>query len=354
MEPVWYGVSMCSAVYQSGAKKGQSCGNKAYYSVTEASGIRYYCGVHSKKDNRTELPKNPNRSEEKASQYQDDLALVLQFSQVNLGSGRRGNVLVSGMKMRREVVGYPGYYKIFPNYKHGGRKDGYGCPALSPMSLGPVHHTIPWLPPARNIENYYQFAKVYGLEIDPNTNAQSSIFLEYRRNGYMDTTPHRHKFEKEYLNKFPEESRKTLYSIYTDRQGNPRIYTYIQSRYFYCKIYELLSSNTQELPYLKQLLASGTNLQIIGYDGHPIFKSTQHPNTTPCSDENNVDLNYHSQEEIKNVVYGYYLDPSMPFGHELVLYTLLSLDNTIDYPWNRYLIDNPDLYPLQLLTTHPI
>ena len=54
-----------------------------------------------------------------------------------------------------------GYLNVFPNRRHSGRVDGYGCPELSPMVIGPIKHKMPGIPTATNIENFHQFAKVY-------------------------------------------------------------------------------------------------------------------------------------------------------------------------------------------------
>ena len=40
--------------------------------------------------------------------------------------------------------------------------------------------------------------------------------------------------------------------------------------------------------------------------------------------------------EINKALWQAYNDTSRPFGHELVLYTLLMLERKEDYPWNRY------------------
>ena len=43
-------------------------------------------------------------------------------------------------------------------------------------------------------------------------------------------------------------------------------------------------------------------------------------------------------------LYEHYCDPSRPFGHELVLYTLLSVKDREDYPWRRYYREHSELY----------
>jgi hypothetical protein len=331
MQPIWYGYVNCNAIYASGKNKGLACVNKAYYSIPGQSGV--YCGVHSKKDIRIELPKNPHAPEDKAKRLDAELSIIERVRCMNLSSGQTGIVIVSKLRMRKEVESFEGFYKVFPNFKHGNRKDGFGCPSLSPMSLGPVKHLMPGYPEACNLENFYQFAKVYAFELDPATGIQSASFHQYRVNGYLDTIPHRHKFTDEYLKSIPPELQKTLYSVYADKNGQLRTYTYLESRYFYCKIYELLSKGNPELATLREKLTSGVNLQIVGYDGYPIFE----------------DRVSHTPDELKKRCYECYLDVSKPFGHECVLYVLLTITNQEDYPWNIFYHKNLELYPEQLL-----
>ena len=107
-----------------------------------------------------------------------------------------------------------------------------------------------------------------------------------------------------------------LYSIHLDKNGAERRYTYVQSRYFYCHQYEKLAPKTDDFKKLKQMLNEGINLQIVGYDAYPITKSLQE----------------------------HYEDPDKPFGHEIVLYTLLVVKDPENYPWNVYYKQHKNLY----------
>lgn len=60
---------------------------------------------------------------------------------------------------------------------------------------------------------------------------------------------------------------------------------------------------------LKKKVKDGYNLQIVGYDGRSMA------GTTPLQA---------------------YLDASAPFGHELVLWTMLTVENKDNYPWRKH------------------
>jgi hypothetical protein len=92
-----------------------------------------------------------------------------------------------------------------------------------------------------------------------------------------------------------------------DKDKKEHRLNYIQSRQFYCTFYERLASVEPDFTKLQQLKDTGTNLQIIGYDAHPIV----------------------------GIVEDAYLDPSAPFGHELVLYTMLT-EEPANWPWRKH------------------
>jgi hypothetical protein len=96
--------------------------------------------------------------------------------------------------------------------------------------------------------------------------------------------------------------------VWIDTEGHELHLSYIESRQIYCHYYEQFALASPDFHHLKQLLADGVNLQICGYDAYQ-------PSGTPDT---------------------HYLDPSRPFGHELVLYTMSTTE------------------PDQLLTTRPL
>jgi hypothetical protein len=147
---------MDSKIYHGQTKCMQlNCNNRAYF---KSQGF-YMCGVHSKRDTkRKELPKmsqkqKKQRTEEKLKVENEQIEGA---RKENLENGRKGRVIMSKLRMMRNPEDIPGFLKVFPNYKHQNRQDGFGCKSLSPMSLGPVEHGQPNLPNAMNIENFHQ------------------------------------------------------------------------------------------------------------------------------------------------------------------------------------------------------
>ena len=192
------------------------------------------------------------------------------------------------------------------------------------MRLGPVEHRQPGLPPALNIENYHQFNKVWPNEVENNQNQNpSTAFHVAQLRGYLDPVPHRHKYDQKEMAELRKKvgganKNAPLYSLHQTLQAGEeaRRFTYVESRYFYCKAYERLAKETADFGQLREKMRQGTNLMICGYDACPI--------TRP--------------------LYEHYCDATHPFGHELVLYALLTVADPLDYPWNQYRVAHPDIY----------
>ena len=55
---------------------------------------------------------------------------------------------------------------------------------------------------------------------------------------------------------------------------------------------------------------------------------------------------------LKETLWNNYLDISRPFGHELVLYTLLVLENADDYPWNIYYKKHSNITKIENIESH--
>ena len=81
-------------------------------------------------------------------------------------------------------------------------------------------------------------------------------------------------------------------------------------------VFENLKENLGDFQTLKEWVQHGINLQIVGYDAYPVT----------------------------DTLWNHYLDTSTPFGHELVLYTLLTESNPEQYPWNLYRLLHPNIY----------
>ena len=280
----YYGEQRCS--YRK--KDGSACTNWAYYLYE----TKLSCGVHAK-DKSHKLPKNPvkvNRQEEW------DKARILDG---------RGTVCVTTLRMMKKPEYKQGYIPIFPNFKHGGRTDGLGMPALSPKAMGPIDHGQPGLPLALNLENFHQANKVFASEVNGEGNPLP-VWYERRLALYQDLAPHRHKLgntKQEHLKNagMAGNPNVCLYSIVVHADGKEVRYSYVESRKFYCGFYERIARETPEYKRLEELLSQGYHLQIFGYDGYPVTKSLQE----------------------------HYLDPERPFGHEMVLYSML----VGEHPW---------------------
>jgi hypothetical protein len=311
MAEVFYGEQACDAIV---ASTGAACTNGAYYAVDG----KHLCGVHaSKAGKRKPLPKNPNAKKQKHDRLAAHNCELATQQQSRQAKGIAGLIQCQKMHMMAEVPLAPGYLNVFPNNKHQNRQDGFGCASLSPMRLGPVDHKQPGLPQALSIENYHQFNKLWPSEIDGAKNP-TPAFYATQIAGYNDPVPHRHKEQRSPVAGALTKN-EPLFSVHKAHDGTELRYTYVQSRYFYCKAYELLATRTKDFRTLCDKLAAGCNLVVCGYDAYPIDAAR-----TRLQD---------------------YMDASRPFGHELVLYCLLTMRNSPEtYPWNAYKLANPALY----------
>lgn len=305
----FYGEKECQKKILSGKNKGKQCTNLAYYEKDDM----LLCGMHAKKP-RNELPKNPNKKEIEKQKIEKHNKSIEEAKEYNKKHNKKGSIIVTKLYMMKQAETIDGYIKVYPNYKHQNKKDGFGCASLSPKSLGPIIHNMPGLPPAKNLENYHQFSKFFPFEVKDNIITEKALL--YRNQGFLDPMPHRHKFSKKELQKY-NNTHIPLFSMYYDTNGKEHRYTYIECRYFYCYWYEKLAIQTKDFQYLLSIIEKGYNIQIIGYDGYQ-------PNN--------------------NTIYKHYLDDSRPFGHELVLYSLLYIKNSKDYPWNIYYEKHKDIY----------
>lgn len=357
----FFGESLCQATYKTGKKKGQQCTNKAYYYDIPAEQIR--CGMHSEDRTREDLMKNPRAKEIAIEKCEELKELAEDAAMLNRKYGNRGVIICDKLLMMKSPTCQPGFTMIFPNFRHADRLDGIGCATLSPKSIGPIQHWMRELPPARNLENFHQFSKVYPWEadeftLDKNGNIISvpltSAFNKVRIQAYQDPEPQRHKHKyspllqlfrenhPEISNELPADPKgglpdpeaktpmmkeiakissglyKPLYTLYTF-DGRPRRFTYMESRYVYCHLYELAVRNLPEFKKLVSMLDRGYNLQIVGYDGLAVDRSGK------------------TLAEL-------YLDESQPFGHELVLYTMLRNSDAYNYPWNIFRRQHLELY----------
>lgn len=308
MDIPYYGESMCGATYASGVKKGQGCGNYAYY-LTNDRKIR--CGVHSKKDQRKELAKNPNAAKNKKQLLADRQELCVKEAQKNNEKGVKGEIICAKLRMRQEAPHEDSYLKVFPNFKHDNREDGFGCKSLSPMSLGPIAHNQPGLPVSLNLENFHQGSKVFKSELLQDGTIGPDFFRT-QLEMFQDPIPHRHKEVAKEI----KGNKNICHSWVWKRQDGTMVeFQYVQCRQFYCNYYERLATQQENFTNLMKLRDAGYNLMIVGYDGRDVREI---PGTTMA-------------EKLETC----YLDASKPFGHELCLLALLTLTPE-EYPWRKH------------------
>lgn len=305
----YHGESECTAHVRSTGKK---CTNKAYFKGSGST--PYVCGVHSKKQGRVELAKNPRRDDIAKESIDAHNITVEEAAAKNREQKIPGKIILSKLRMMRSPERVTGYLNVFPNFKHGGRVDGLGLPSLSPKSVGPVHHGQPGLPPSKNLENLHQGNKCFSEDY--------TSFCRRRVEMYEDKVPWRHKFDKYKELKSPTGTKNVPdYSLWRMRDGTEKKLTYFESRQAYCNIYERAVSTHPDFVALQGKIAGGYNVQIVGYDAYP------------------VDISPEAQKEktLAQILDECYKNCSHPFGHELVLFSML----VGEAPWRKYtFLDN--------------
>lgn len=300
----------CGATYKTGARAGEPCVKKAYYLQDGEP----RCGVHSKKDTRAELPVNPRAAEIRAEAAAAHKESWKKAAAANREAGRQGEVACAKLKMYAKAPHRDGYLSVFPNFKHQNRSDGFGCAALSPKSLGPVEHGQPGLPSAKNLENFHQGSKCFESELVEGPDGRKVPGPEFYATQlamFEDETPHRH---KAVAKKVKGNKNVCAFWVWVDpATGVRKRFSYGECRQFYCNYYERLA---RQQPDLRKLLVlkvkRGVNLLIIGYDGYDV--------TPP------------EGKTLPEHLMTCYEDTSRPFGHELVLFTMLTCKPE-NYPW---------------------
>jgi hypothetical protein len=271
---------------------GNACKNGAYFYTSTLD--KHLCGVHSRKYSRVILKKKTLQKNDAIKILEKHAEICEEVARKNREKGRRGEVICTRIEMFGKPEQYEGFIKVFPNYRHGKRKDGLGIPSLSPMTLGPVKHGQPDLPDSKNLENFHQGNKVFMDEV-----LDGEITMQFyldREEMYNDEIPHRHKKKRKV---------KTEFSIWVRKNGEELRNGYIESRQFYCGFYERLAREKDDFKKLVKMLNDGYNLQIVGYEGYHVNKSVEK----------------------------LYLNPRCNFGHEIVLYIMLTESDPCKYPW---------------------
>ncbi len=301
---------------QAKIKSGSNCKNLAHWKNAKHE-WKYTCGVH-KDENATAMVKDPHSKEAISRAIGEHVRTVEVEHFKNVRTHTRPKIILSRLLMMRAPKPIPGYLSVFPNYndKH---RDGAMCLSrLSPKSLGPVPTNCDVLPAAKNIENFHQFAKIWDFELVDGKVPDSII--KARVQAYESYIPHRHKYDSKTLKLHTAGGNINipLFSVYYDNENNEHRYTYLESRYFYCHWYEILVQKENQYKLLLERIKNGYNIEIFGYDAYPV------------------------SEQMK--LYNCYMDISRPFGHELVLYTMLTITAKEEYPWNVYYRKNEKIY----------
>ena len=271
-------MATCTAL----TKGGIPCKRIAFFIQNDA----VFCSCHSNPEVRQKIAATPVVAE-----------LWKEAASINVQCGRQGTVLCArlsyGGVSNRDVR----FLRVFPNYKHQERSDGFGCSSLSPMS-------IPIPCEATSLENYYQGSKKFSHETWQD-------YLDSRQRMFTDPVPHRHKYRR---------GMKPECSFYLNKNGEIQAYDYLGARYFYCRWYEVLTRRNEDLQQLRKLRERGVNLMICGYDASPELR-------------------------VENAWEKYH-DLRTPFGHESVLFCILTIENIADYPWTRFYREHPEMnYP---------
>lgn len=301
----YWGQEKCQASLKGKGENDKKCTNPAYYQL----GSSLVCGVHScskaAREQRVELPRHPRQHELRMEERHDHAMKCDQIALENKQNGRSGRVVLCKMRMMKNVGFLEGFVNVFPNFLHGNRADGYGMPSLSPKSIGPIHHPQPNLPVSLNLENFHQGNKVFPSEVDEK-NEILPTFFETQRKMYADPVPHRHKMEAQSAN--GPNKNVPLFSVWCDKEGVLHRISYFESRQFYSVYYERSTLRNPDFLRLQKMIREGYNLRICGYDAY----DPEGAGIEEC-----------------------YRDVSRPFGHELVLYCMLT-EPEAEWPWRKY------------------
>lgn len=292
---MWFGEGRCSATLK---RKGLQCKHKAYY---EHMG-KAVCGRHKSKPYR-KLPVNPEKTRLQEEALQAQAESVRRERQSNRAKGSRGSVVCTKIRCMQAPQHRSGHQSIFPNRWHGNRRDGIGLPDCSPMSVGPIH--LPSGQTASCVENMHQGSKLFHGSIDdPSAMAQ---FREVQASLFADPKPHRHNpmaTGKGHQKNVP------VCFVWTRSDGTVVPYDYVPSRQFYCNYLErgLLAGNAG-FDRLKTMVEEGTSVNLLGYDAFDV--------------------------PLDRTIDSIYLDGSRAFGHELVIYTMLT-HRPNEWPWRNH------------------
>lgn len=133
--------------------------------------------------------------------------------------------------------------------------------SLSPFYLGPV--TCYDGLTAQNVENAWQFSKVYPCHADENGNPTKEYF-EWRDKGWLDREAYRHPMGKAI----------PLYSYWKNEDGNVLKLGYIEARKkIYVPLYaKAVLANPYGLNIIKGILENTSSVALADFDGYNNFE----------------------------------------------------------------------------------
>ena len=216
----------------------------------------------------------------------------------NLAANRRGQVRVARLPgMEDDSKTWPhraGFKNI--NVGSGSRGD---FKQLMPTKLGPLPLRFKGdktTADVKNVQNVWQFAKVYPRDIGLDGNLVPAWFTT-RLKGWAD--PNGHQWSK----KKQPKGIKPIFFLW----GRDVKLQYLEARSrIFCRVYATLATQTLAYRRLVELIEKGTNIQILGLDGYDYVAE-------------------------KRSLYECINDPNRNFGHEFILAGLL----TGDFPWRK-------------------
>ena len=185
----------------------------------------------------------------------------------------------------------------------------YSGNMLCAENLGPVIHTHKDVPSAHNLMNYFVYSKVYPRDMDGNGDPTPDFFQK-RIEGFLNYQASISKYDD--VPDLPE------YTLFTWPNGEHHRYTYVQAKYFFCKWYEFLARDQYDFKRLKSVIFT-EKILLVGPYGHNVSN-----------------------------IYAMYLG-EFPFMAEHTLYSMLTIDDPEQYPWNLYFNKFRSIYPDTLM-----
>lgn len=152
----------------------------------------------------------------------------------------------------REMNNYPGHIILNTT----SRSTDWGKD-FSPFILGPVDlYGDYW---AKNVENGWQFTKVYSEHLDFRGKVKMKEYLAWAEKGWLDDYAHRYPMGK---------SRTPLFSLWDGEKLG-----YIEARKrIYAPLYAQAVVNTKAFKELKQMYKAGEKFVLVDFDGYDYLK----------------------------------------------------------------------------------